>query len=379
MYYDPDLKECGKDTTDTISHTCLAPEFCVDASLPDSVLVGETHEGWSSNEDICMKVPLGGTAYFIVKDSNECADDFESSLSGGYEVKCEPLMDPVQGVNTCSGNGQGNGKKSGGVECAWTVVVPDTCGNSGGGSGDPHFMLFNRTRYGFQGECDLVMLSNPEYHDNIGMDIHLRTTIHDFFSFIENAAIRIGEKVFEFEAGNKDSFYLNGEAVSREDLPLEFDGHYMDVPHTVGTADIFRIDLPSGGYVQARVHNRILSVDVQAGVDEEFEKSVGMLGDYHTGKMLSRDQTRIIDIEDEFGLEWQVRSDDAMLFRTVRAPQWPQQCNLPAITERHLKLYDDEEKVDRAEELCAHKNGDDFDWCLFDVLAMEDESVAGAW
>jgi hypothetical protein len=43
--------------------------------------------------------------------------------------------------------------------------------------GDPHFKTFGGEMYDFHGECDLVLLHNPEFNNNLGMDIHIRTKI----------------------------------------------------------------------------------------------------------------------------------------------------------------------------------------------------------
>ena len=43
----------------------------------------------------------------------------------------------------------------------------------------------------FHGECDLVLLHSEEFHNGAGLDLHIRTTIQDYFSYIETAALRV--------------------------------------------------------------------------------------------------------------------------------------------------------------------------------------------
>jgi hypothetical protein len=68
----------------------------------------------------------------------------------------------------------------------------------------------------FHGECDLVLLHNPEFNDGQGMDVHIRTKIADFWSSVESAAIRLGEEIMEINANPESDEWLwvNGEVVS---------------------------------------------------------------------------------------------------------------------------------------------------------------------
>lgn len=61
------------------------------------------------------------------------------------------------------------------------------------------------------GGCDLVMLSDPNFFNGLGMDIHVRTTIKTWWSYISSAVIRIGENTLEITGGEDSARYiLNG-------------------------------------------------------------------------------------------------------------------------------------------------------------------------
>jgi hypothetical protein len=63
--------------------------------------------------------------------------------------------------------------------------------------GDPHFKTWHNQWYDFHGICDLVLLENDEFDDGKGMDIVIRTKPRYEYSFIEAAAIKLGEDILE--------------------------------------------------------------------------------------------------------------------------------------------------------------------------------------
>jgi hypothetical protein len=66
-----------------------------------------------------------------------------------------------------------------------------------------------------------------------------------------------------------------------------------------------------------------------SGSPQDFEHSVGLLGDFHYGKPYDRNGNRVYDFK-EYGLEWQVQPHEAMLFTEAREPQLPQhQVSIP--------------------------------------------------
>ena len=82
-----------------------------------------------------------------------------------------------------------------------------------------------------------------------------------------------------------------------------------------------------------------------------------------------------------FGQEWMVRNDEPMLFRTVRAPQYPAKCILPSFVTKvgRRRLG---ESIARAadEKACTHlkDNKQRMAACVFDVMAAGDFDIAQA-
>ncbi|KAL7561375.1 hypothetical protein ACA910_001478 [Epithemia clementina (nom. ined.)] len=358
---------CAKDGT--VSHTCEKPDngVCLDGGGFQGV--SNQVAGIPNGYTTCQIVPLGGVAEFLVKDGNAnmgCGE-MQLSLMGGVPLTCETL-----GEQSCTGPGNI------GKECVWRVQAPAGCGKSGGGGGDPHFKLWNSDRYMFHGECDLVLVKNDAFANGLGLDLHLRTTIHDFYSYVESAALRIGDQVLEVSGGK---FWINGEEGSDDDLPTSISGFTLHPPYTQGTAQVYKVELNRGDMILFRNYKHFLTVDV-SGTVEDFGDSVGLLGDYNTADMVARDGKTVIADPDVFGQEWQVRDDEPMLFLDTRAPQHPfGACKMPSIAqpERNLRDGKTSKLIKAAEDACAGKNLEDIEFCIYDVLATEDIGMAGAW
>lgn len=63
--------------------------------------------------------------------------------------------------------------------------IPDACEvNDSSIKGDPHIAKWNRKSFDFHGECDLLMLHSDHVSGDKELDLHIRTTIRDFFSSI---------------------------------------------------------------------------------------------------------------------------------------------------------------------------------------------------
>jgi len=256
---------------------------------------------------------------------------------------------------------------------------------NGGGGGDPHFQRWGREHSSFHGECDLVMVRSEQFHNNAGLDLHVRTTIQDYFSYIESAALRVGENVLEF---HKAHFYLDGAKYTAEDLPLTFGG---DFKYTVSEAPIeagknpkfhkyFKVDLHEDSSILFKFYKNFLTIAV-SGHENDFSDSVGLLGDYSTGDMLSREGVVMTDF-DQYGFEWQVNPEDAKLFMDARAPQLPyEQCRMPtAARPARRKLRGaDAALFEAAKSACAHVSGSDYDLCADDVMATGDVGLAELW
>merc|ERR1712183_1021877 len=108
---------------------------------------------------------------------------------------------------------------------------------------------------------------------------------------------------------------------------------------------------------------------------ETFKGSLGLMGSYPEGTMLGRDgKTPYADLS-KFGQEWQALSSESKLFRVVDGPQYPSKCVLPTKEVMRRRLGRSNISREEAEIACLHSavNEEEFDLCVFDVMAIGDK------
>lgn len=257
-----------------------------------------------------------------------------------------------------------------------------------GSGGDPHVKKWNGKNFNFMGGCDLVLVHSDAHNNGQGLDLHIRTTVRDFYSSIESAAIRLGPSILEVNS-RQHSVIVDGTKYQKGDLPLKVSGnelHTMPGPHD-STWYVLKLS-DTGNFIVFQCYKEFLSVKFVGffADGENWSDAAGLMGSYEKGLQYARDGKTVIADHERFGAEWQVRpgeGGDPVLFQdAARAPQWPQEkCRMPKITKnefRHL-LRMDPAFVRRAEEACAHKGPEDFDFCVDDVLATKDIGMAAAY
>ena len=234
-------------------------------------------------------------------------------------------------------------------------------------------------KYDYHGECDLVLVNNPSFMDGLGLRVHIRTTRVKYFSYIEKVAVQIGNDVLEFD-NDVENFLINGVKAEANQLHhktklggfvVRRDKKALSIRlHDEGRHDhhVAKIDLHTR-------KNGFPAVIVDGGNTEIFRGSLGLLGDWATGKRLARDGVTEMNETDAtaFALEWQVRDSEPLLFVDPRFPQYPTTCTPPAkkLTSRVGSSSFQKE----AEKACAHWKEDMKD-CIFDVMATRDILVA---
>lgn len=248
-----------------------------------------------------------------------------------------------------------------------------------GMSGDPHVKTWAAGKwFDYMGECDLVLVSAPNF-DGKGndLDIHTRTTIRYDYSYIETAAIRIGEDILE--VGSFGDYAINGVESRRIAEGNGLLGGY-GIMHTQKDekSSVFQVLLGPNENITISTFKDLVAVHINAGPEsaEYFGKSVGMMGSYTGGDLLARDGITVMDDMEKYGQEWQVNGDDPKLFRTARQPQYPTQCRLPEEGKAVGRRLGESLAKDAAETACAHMSGSKFDNCVFDVMAVGDLELA---
>jgi hypothetical protein len=264
---------------------------------------------------------------------------------------------------------------------------PKCCGFHGkhcpNTKGDPHFATWNGSKFDFHGECDLVFVHSPAFHDGLGLDIHVRTKIVRTWSYIDVAVVKIGKDVLEYKGSDDEHYWIN-KVVYDGTASNKIGDFNIEYKRTSSKQREMNIDIGDGHRIEIKSYKTMVGVTFVGGTKADFDKSVGLTGEFGTGRKLGRDGREISDAN-EFGQEWQVRAEDGLLFRTLEGPQFPlEQCKMPSSfqgAERHRRLGETTVKVEAAEKACADKIKDpeEFENCVFDVLLTNDIGIAGAY
>jgi hypothetical protein len=252
--------------------------------------------------------------------------------------------------------------------------------------GDPHFMTYDGTAYTYHGQCDLVMANSKDFDGKgLTLDVHARTTIKTDWSYVSNAAVKIGADILEITSDANVTHYFNGEP--NADFPIAMADKYIVRKQRVEAfAGEYRtdylIDLKHrdeasrirGDIINIRSFKQMLTIDLEV----EIEGTKGMLGVAGKEGMIMRDlKTQIANSNTaQMGLEWQVRDTEVKLFQDMnRAPQYPEQCYLPKVTSRRLRSQSSA-ITNMANVACADVDVSMKEFCINDVTLTGDIQVA---
>jgi len=239
--------------------------------------------------------------------------------------------------------------------------------------GDPHIRTWNGAQYDFHGVCDLVLLRNPEFGNGAGLDVHIRTKKMRQWSYVESAVARIGENILEVRGGEKSEFWINGiQGTGDDELVISEYERISD------TSLRLVVDLGDSEGIVFKTWNSFVSIRVENPKYKNFVGSVGLMGSFPDGLKIGRKNNIIEDIN-TFGQDWQVLSSEQKLFRDIEGPQHPQHCEIPTSVEMRRRLAASLVTVEEAEGACIGANSEDKDLCIFDVMATNDHSSAGAY
>ena len=247
----------------------------------------------------------------------------------------------------------------------------------GGGNGDPHFQTWTGYKFDYHGQCDLTLVNAPQHNDGQGMDIQVRTTQRDFYSYISAVAMKLGSSIMEV---TYDGILIDGKLIKLEGS-TEFDFHgykttFDDTPSESGRKQTV-IEVHTGDYehVTIKVFDKYMAVRVWNPEHKNFLGAKGLMGDYNSDQLLGRDGVTVFEDANLFGEHWQVNDSDPKLFSTTQEPQYPTMCvPAPGVnTGRKLRHGITQEQ---AEDACA--DASDIDDCVFDIMATGDIHIAGA-
>lgn len=261
---------------------------------------------------------------------------------------------------------------------------------SPGIGGDPHIVTWNYKHYDFHGQCDLVLLSDPDFAHGIGLKIHIRTKVVRYWSFTERVAIQLGQDILEIQGSsdndNNDdddepAYWINGK--HKGDLFL-LGGYPIFQKRPKGHTLTYQINLSptyANQEIVIQVYKQFVRVKIH-GNDEAFGRSVGLLGDYLTGEIWARDGMTVLDDDPHsMGDEWQVLPTEGKLFQTDQAPQFPARCIQPKSPSQQHERWLAESSITVSQEAACAKVGDlgSIKDCVHDALATQDLGMRGAF
>ena len=121
----------------------------------------------------------------------------------------------------------------------------------------------------------------------------------------------------------------------------------------------------------------IVAVHVENASRDNFASSMGMMGRFVDGALVSRDgNTLMSDDLNAFGQEWQVLPGEPQLFQAP-SPFLGQACVPSTLQKAGRRLGEASILKEAVEKACAHYDDEiKKDMCIFDVIAMEDLEVA---
>lgn len=226
------------------------------------------------------------------------------------------------------------------------------------------------------------MAHSDIFLEGAGLDFHARTTIQDYFSYIEAAAVRVGETVMEF---NNDHFVVNGNMYSPTDLPMIIESdvkllivNYVEENKPTKNRQSYQIHMGGSSSIILKFYKQYMTYKI-LGEARDFADSVGLLGDYETGAMISRDGSAMENFE-EFAFEWQVNAMvDPKLFMEAREPQLPyEKCRMPTAPRPARRLRaSNNNLLEQAAAACVGASS--VDLCVDDVVMTGDLDFAHTW
>jgi hypothetical protein len=272
--------------------------------------------------------------------------------------------------------GEIKGSDYGSGECYVISFDPDV-------RGDPHFKTWLGDQFSYHGECDLVLVRSNLFSKNLGVRIHIRTKIEDSWSYVKNAAIKIGDDILEVEGKGKvwdktaDAVHFINGKINAElpfQLAMKYPVERLEEKHcdTTGRkcsdAVVYKISLEDSDNILITQEWGVLRISFMVSSFNNFRDAIGIMGSFSKPGYLARDGiTRLTDLN-KFGQEWQVIEAEPMIFTERRTPQHPEQCILPA-TSTKRRLGRDSSLHQMAQDACANVEEASKKLCTLDVIS----------
>jgi hypothetical protein len=238
------------------------------------------------------------------------------------------------------------------------------------------------------------MIQSQQFHDGLGLRIHIRTTRVDAsrmsYSYISGAAIQIDNDVMEVM--DDGSILANGSPLfltDEEEVTGDFSGFPLHKTRTGSSKMIFVYTLSLSDYtsvqIRANTKSGLLFVHVSGGHDLPSDM-VGLLGSPTRSALPGRDGTTdLTGFWNNLGENWQVTVDEPKLFQDKnRIPQSPVSCVYNEVQKetanvRRRRLMDldgPSMTIEAAKQACQNAAENKKGFCVDDVMAIGDLELA---
>lgn len=201
---------------------------------------------------------------------------------------------------------------------------------------------------------------------------------------LQTAVVQIGEDTLEVMGGVEDKrYWVNGIPGEQKlevsgMLPFTIGGNAVRFRFLDNRSFQIKIFLHDEQNIVLKAVKDFMRVDIENPQSDSFMNSAGLMGSFEVGGMLARDGKTEINNPNDFGIEWQVRADEPMLFHKVDGVQHPETCEMPSPVKESRRLEDSLSR-EQAQVACASVDKDDMEACVSDVMATNDVDMAGAF
>ena len=222
-----------------------------------------------------------------------------------------------------------------------------------------------------------MLVHAPDFAEGLGLDIHIRTTIRYDYSYIQDAAVKIGDDILEVSSWGVYS--ING--VDSAELPNFVGPFTVEHEQVNAKKHVFKLSFGGEENLEVSTFKDWVNIQIVSARDDEWGSSQGLMGQFRTGKMFARDGTTILSDANEFGQEWQVTPEDPKLFSIDRFPQLSegQKCMMPSFDKATQRRLGASISQADAEEACSHHVVEKhLEMCVYDVIASGDLEMAHA-
>ena len=216
------------------------------------------------------------------------------------------------------------------------------------------------------------------------------TTTLGWWSYIETAAVMIGNDILEIKGGVDDrQYWVNGQLghrfITSRNLFFTIGGFGGRFRAKNDHIIQYKIFLPNDQVLLIRSIKDMLRVELDNTNADDFGNCLGLMGTYGAGQLMARNGTTVFESNntDAFSKEWQVMPSDPQLFHSVDGPQYPEQCRMPKpLQNKQQRRLASSISQEDAELACNHvliKGHPEFNSCVLDVVTTGDVQVADGY